>query len=543
MKHYLAVFGFQLLISHSLFAQNPLPEQLTIELSMEKGIGPFRETGATLQPLTNNQSSLLTEAFPDSIPLPEGFKQFIDIPNRFAFTKKGILEEKLEEQILERMGSSPSLINIDIQKFIPNENITEYNWYVRFATKKNADGSIAIWADQNGNEIFEDAEVFTISAEATKNPAQLDQFISPIAVSYPEVIEGKIQPSTLYYILDPIRYPLGTIYRYDQHMSGQFEANGKSYRIYLGNGFNNVYFSDLTTDAYLLPEGEFMDSIPLFSRVYQQIGEVVFIGDTKYTLAKVDPWGRSITLEKFPEGQEWISTQIGSKAIPIESKTLSGEPFSLYNGKVTMLDFWGTWCGPCIGEIPFLRDVVDFFGPDQFEMVGLAYDDPEKLKKFIEENEIKWKQVMHHYPDSDQEDVTKSYRINAYPTTFLLDRDSKIIYKNDGLRGFELYRTISKVLGKDEREFLEFISKGDVLLKFRSSTEIGISSVSLKNHQGHKVYAYTKEKEMVRGIVWEDGKEQMELEITVSKRGMQAEKKMVTLNKSDIKDGALILEL
>ena len=97
----------------------------------------------------------------------------------------------------------------------------------------------------------------------------------------------------------------------------------------------------------------------------------------------------------------------GKVAPPIEATTLDGKPLKLddFKGRYVLLDFWATWCGPCIGEIPQLQAVHDAFGKDErFAILSLSVDEKiEEPKKFQEKRRLPWSQAFlgrrHSWPD------------------------------------------------------------------------------------------------------------------------------------------------
>jgi thiol-disulfide isomerase/thioredoxin len=126
--------------------------------------------------------------------------------------------------------------------------------------------------------------------------------------------------------------------------------------------------------------------------------------------------------------------------------TQEGKPLSLadYKGKVILLNFWATWCGPCRAEIPDLVELQNKY-KDQLQIIGLVVDDDdqEAIKKFIDEYGI-------NYPIAIATDELRfEYGgIPALPTSFLLDTEGRVVQKHEGLRDPVLYEVeIRSLLG------------------------------------------------------------------------------------------------
>jgi peroxiredoxin len=137
----------------------------------------------------------------------------------------------------------------------------------------------------------------------------------------------------------------------------------------------------------------------------------------------------------------------GSKFPDFEEKDLSGNALSVakYKGKVVLVDFWATWCGPCVAELPNVLKAYEQHHGSGFEIIGISLDKEEqKLKDFIKAKNMTWAQ----YFDGKgwQSKLAGKYGVNSIPMTYLLDGEGKIIGKN--LRGEALEKAVAGALGK-----------------------------------------------------------------------------------------------
>jgi thiol-disulfide isomerase/thioredoxin len=118
-------------------------------------------------------------------------------------------------------------------------------------------------------------------------------------------------------------------------------------------------------------------------------------------------------------------------------ETLDGKPISLAasHGKVILLNFWATWCGPCRAEIPDLIELQNKY-KDRLQIIGLAFEDEEvaDLKKAVAKTGINYPVAIAPF------DLRMKYGgIAALPTSFMVDSDGRVVQKHEGLRDPLLY--------------------------------------------------------------------------------------------------------
>ncbi len=118
---------------------------------------------------------------------------------------------------------------------------------------------------------------------------------------------------------------------------------------------------------------------------------------------------------------------IQGKPIEIAFKAVDGREVDLkkMRGKVVVLDFWGTWCMPCVMSMPHLKEVYDKYHDKGLELVGIDFDnDKDKLVSFLDQHEIKWPQ--HFDGKGQQNDFGVEFGIDRWPTVWVLDKQGKL---------------------------------------------------------------------------------------------------------------------
>jgi peroxiredoxin len=247
---------------------------------------------------------------------------------------------------------------------------------------------------------------------------------------------SKIEPTLLYYR--------------DYYRLGSVTLGGKAFRAALIDDNSDGRY-DSPADPALRFSGDTLlidrDGSGTFERGRESysLASPFNVGGVTYETRSISASGDSLSVRKSEK-------TVAEKADPPSLKVSAAPPaFSLpdttgktispenYRGKVVLLDFWATWCGPCVAEMPAVRKLYEAYHDKGFEIVGISLDDPKdgaKIEKFVQENKIAWPQIH----DTTHE-LSKKFFVTAIPATFLIGKDGKITAVD--LRGDELEKAVA----------------------------------------------------------------------------------------------------
>ena len=153
-----------------------------------------------------------------------------------------------------------------------------------------------------------------------------------------------------------------------------------------------------------------------------------------------DPKLAMIQIEKF------LTINVGDTAPVFTAATLDDSEFDLEDlrGKVVLVDFWATWCAPCVAEMPNIKKAYEEYGRDgEFVVVGVSLDkSPKLVSRFLKKQKIPWQQIVGG--PAAKNPIAQKYNVSAIPATYLIDKNGRVVAKN--LRGRALKRELRKLL-------------------------------------------------------------------------------------------------
>ncbi|MGL5732335.1 MAG: TlpA family protein disulfide reductase [Bacteroidales bacterium] len=187
----------------------------------------------------------------------------------------------------------------------------------------------------------------------------------------------------------------------------------------------------------------FQMPIKRFMETYSLLGDQAKNGVYKSMLES--KLKRTKDFEQVQLLKEKATISKGNPAPDFTLVSINGEKVSLsdFKGKWVVLDFWGSWCAPCLNGMPQMKSMYDKY-KGKLEIIGVACkDNDDKWRKAVKNNELNWTQLF------GDDSVHIDYAIEAYPTKIVIDPTGTIVYKAVGeTTGF--YEEVDKVMKCDK---------------------------------------------------------------------------------------------
>lgn len=321
-------------------------------------------------------------------------------------------------------------------------------------------GPARLWLDSNGNgDLTDDPSVKWVDRLGKKKNATTTSWSGSAALSVVYGQEHRLLGINLYRFdkNDPERRQLknALFYYRDFGYLGNMSIAGKSFQAALVDDSARGDFRpssdvalliDLNANGRFERQGESFDARNPFN-----------IAGTTYEIGGLTAQGNIFQLrassQAVAETPVLPALEIGGKPVAFEEKSTTGQTIRFpadYKGKLVMLDFWATWCGPCRGELPNLVKVYEKLHPKGFEVLGVSLDSEEsmrKLSQFTDENHMPWPQICDGNGWSAK--IARQYGVQGIPACWLIDGNAGLIVAGQAdLRGAALRPTIERCLAK-----------------------------------------------------------------------------------------------
>jgi len=247
----------------------------------------------------------------------------------------------------------------------------------------------------------------------------IDAYRTSVPDSYFSVINDKKLDITMLNVLS--------------NWSGKVAVEKQDYWIQI-NGYNEIYKNSKFNLSVEKVDTEFNTK---HSYAYSST-DTIALG---YRLYLVSRYHNHILTLKYIGEASVGGGEISTPAPKIEAKDmLTNQDFSLKSqlGNYVLIDFWGSWCNPCIKAIPELKNIYHNY-KNRIEFLSIAYDKPEnqsKLKELIGNYQMNWHHVFDSM-DKGKSIFAKEYKVQEFPTSILIDPKGKVVFRAVGGSGLK----------------------------------------------------------------------------------------------------------
>ena len=302
-------------------------------------------------------------------------------------------------------------------------------------------------SDQEIKEKLDNLPVVNVSYQYVENNELFDLQTSLQVDPYSKrdvvtMVNGKV--------IDPFENDIHVRFMEYDYRKGQVKINDKEYKIAMRNAQKHKYKGDTIGTKMIIVASEKQFTPTWEGYVPVTLGENFVIDRVKYNFRQVSQFGDSIKLSFVGKESKPVGVNVGELASNFEKTALDGSSFQLSDqkGKYVLMDFWGTWCQPCIASLPKLREVNASYAEKGLVTLSVAYDDDiGMVRKGVAEHQLDWINIFQARKDKDKNTITNLFKVSGFPTLILIDPNGKIVFRLSGFRP-EKYSELIAILDK-----------------------------------------------------------------------------------------------
>lgn len=436
-----------ILMAIALWSYTSKKDDLQVILQVERGYGPFNGGRTILWPLPEK---IVAMGVPASV--KEYVVRQISLhPEQqyYNYYKRGIINKEFFLHMIR---------NKNIDTTILSESPTDHIIDIIIGSDEKSDRVIIV--DANNNEDFGDDELFSYKYQISVEEQKKIERSMPVQNITYEYYDGRkvlertllLKPSPYKMNLnlehkskDPIENEYFLFAGASEHRSGGFRIGEREYRVSAANGFVTGDYKSHNTAIFIYPS----NSVPSESAgdIPYKVGDVVNLEKKDYKIASISLYGDTVNLAYIGKNDKPKGVTEGLFIPDLQAQTIQNKRFHItdYKGKYVLLDFWGTWCKPCIEAIPELKWLDAQFKEKGLVTVSVAYDkDVQKVKSFTQKKGMDWVHVFESQEDSKESLWVNQLKVQAFPTTILVSPTGKIIARGKNIE--ELNRILREEL-------------------------------------------------------------------------------------------------
>lgn len=341
-------------------------------------------------------------------------EQFENIAKYYKIDTTKLTNTLVDCEVLFLIGTKANkrviIVDSDNDEDFGNEKILEYVYPLTNERQKEIDNTLPIVSVQY--DYFENNQLMTKVIKVKPSP-----YKGSLGITFNT--NNEIEKKYFLFASFP------------EYKKGYIDLNGVGFEIFVSNGFSRVDYASHVS-VFITPKS---DSLPseLNGDIPYQISDVFNVKGYDYLIDSVTNWGDKIFIKYLGENTMPVGITEGYYMPKFEAKHLDNSIFELkqHPDKYILLDFWGTWCNPCIKFIPELKKINSEYPQDKFVLVSVAYDsDAKKVSDFIEKENMDWEHLFVSQNQADKNSLVEKLKISSYPSTILIDPDGKIIARN-----------------------------------------------------------------------------------------------------------------